>query len=279
MKEYKLKNHEPSYLPNGDFKLVWNDEFDGNELDRSKWNYRLAMMGKMHSAWTDDEGAVTLDGKSNVVFHLVEKDGKPVSAQLQTGSNFMDCPVVPTKFGKDALQWNIGKLSEPLFTHRYGYYECRCRLQTKTDAWWSAFWMQSPMIGASLNPADSGTELDIMECFKAGEITPHNAFTSGYGLDMKYKTAGGCKVDHNEWHRFGMLWDETGYTFYVDGKEDGHISDYVSHIPEFILISTEVKGYRYEDHQPVKEAFDAIGDTFTVDYIRVFDKIENNGEV
>lgn len=69
-----------------------------------------------------------------------------------------------------------------------------------------------------------------------------------------------------------MKWDETGYTFYIDGKEDGHISENISHIPEFILISTEVKGYRKEGHTAVKEAYDAIGDTFVVDYIRVFDK-------
>lgn len=274
MIEYGLRDHEPSYLPEGHFKLVWNDEFDGDVLDRSKWDYRLSMMGTIHPAWTDDEGAVTLDGKSHAVFHLIEKDGRPVSAQLQTGYNFMDRPIVPTKFGKDALQWNIGKLSESLFTHKYGYYECRCRLQARTDAWWSAFWVQSPMIGASLHPADSGTELDIMECFAKGEIAPHNAITGGYGLDAKVKMTGGGKVDHDAWHRFGMLWDETGYTFYVDGKENGHISDYVSHIPEFILISTEVKGYRFEDRQPVKEAFDAIGDTFIVDYVRVFDKVD-----
>ncbi len=42
MKEYKIENHEPSLLPDGmDFKLVWADEFDGTELDTSKWSFRL----------------------------------------------------------------------------------------------------------------------------------------------------------------------------------------------------------------------------------------------
>ncbi len=274
MKEFEIENHEPSYLPDGNYQLAWNDEFDGTELDRTKWDFRLSMMGKYHPAWTDCEEAVTVDGKSNVVFHLIEKDGRPVSAQLQTGSNFMDQPIVPTKFGQDALQWNIGKLKEPLFTHKYGYYECRCKIMAHPEVWWSAFWMQSPMIGASLNPADSGTELDIMECFTPGQIAPHNAFTGGYGLDMKRRKVGGKTVDPNGWHRFGMLWDETGYTFYIDGEEDGHISDFVSHIPEFLLISTEVVGYRHEDHKPIKEVFEHLGDTFLVDYVRVFDKID-----
>lgn len=134
--------------------------------------------------------------------------------------------------------------------------------------------MQSPMIGASLDPAESGTELDIMECFHSGEVVAHNAFTGGYGLDCKRASVGGVKgLDIEAFHRFGMLWDENGYTFYVDGVEDGHISQYISKRPEFILISTEVKGYRYEDHKPIQAAYDIIGkDTFVVDYVRVFDK-------
>lgn len=37
MKEYKVDGHVSSYLPEGkEWKLVWNDEFDGPELDTSK---------------------------------------------------------------------------------------------------------------------------------------------------------------------------------------------------------------------------------------------------
>ena len=276
MKRFFTEGHEPSFLPDaGEYTLVWNDEFDGEagaDFDRDKWDYRVSMMGKNHPAWVKDGAA--LDGKGNLAFRLMTaEDGRPVSAQLQTGYNFMDEPTVPTKFGADALQWNIGRLHENKFTHTYGYYECRCRLQQK-NGWWSAFWMQSPIIGASLDPAESGTEIDIMECFRPGDVVPHNAFTGGYGLDMKRSSAGkGMHLDPAVFHRFGMLWDETGYTFYVDGVEDGHVSDYVSRRPEFILISTEVMGYRSESHLPSKEAFDSVGDTFLVDYVRVFDRI------
>ena len=274
MNIYKVDGHENSILPEGNWKLVWNDEFDGNELDTSKWDYRTCMMGKVHPAWVRD--GVSLDGKGNLVFTLIEKDGKPVSAQLQTGYNFMDEPADGSKgFGSDSIYWPIGKLHENLYLKKYGYFECRCRLQQHPEAWWSAFWIQSPMIGASLDPATSGTELDIMECFNTGEIAAHNAFTGGYAHDLRKKSVGGISdgsIDQTVFHRFGMKWGETGYTFYIDGKEDGHISENISHIPEFILISTEVKGYRREGHTAVKEAYDAIGDTFVVDYIRVFDK-------
>ena len=272
MKNFELPLHEPSLLPEGNWKLVWNDEFDGTELDSSKWDYRLSMMGHEWPAWTNE--GVHLDGSSNAVFTLIERDGRPVSSQLQTGYNFMDQPVVSTTFGHDHLQWNIGKLHENKFTHGYGYYECRCRLQQK-DGWWTAFWIQSPVIGSSLDPKDSGVEIDVMECFRLGTVHPHNVFTGGYGLDMKNIKVGGFEgLDQSEFHRFGLLWDETGYTFYVDGVEDGKITGHLTARPEFILISTEVKGYRYEDHTPVQEAYEAIGDTFLVDYVRVFEKLD-----
>ncbi len=272
MQLYEVENHAPSMLPDGkEFRLVWQDEFDGDALDTTKWDYRLSMMGKVHPAWTDR--GVHLDGQGNCVFTVIEEDGRPVSSQLQTGYNFMDEPVEKTTFGEDHIQWNIGKLKQNKFTHAHGYYECRCKLQAK-PGWWSAFWVQSPIIGASLDPAYTGAEMDIMECFYPGNIHAHNIYTGGYGLDMSHSSVGGdINVDKDTYHTFGLLWDETGYTFYIDGKEDGKITTAVSHCPEFILISTEVNGYRNADHAPTAEARAAVGDTFLVDYVRVFDCI------
>ena len=52
MQKFDVTGHEPSLLPDGNWELVWNDEFDGTELDRTKWDYRLSMMGRRHPAWT-----------------------------------------------------------------------------------------------------------------------------------------------------------------------------------------------------------------------------------
>ena len=271
MKKFTVSGHEPSLLPDGEWKLVWSDEFDGTELDRTKWDYRLYMMGKRHRTW-DDEG-VKLDGKSNAVFSIYEKDGEICSSQLQTGYNYMDAPHEQLDCWNGGLVWPIGKLKENKFTHGYGYYECRCKLQEK-PGWWSAFWLQSPVIGSSLNPESSGVENDIMESFEPGHIHPHYNHYNGYGIDHKDKHCGGeFDIDLNEYHRFGMLWNKDGYTFYVDGKEDGHIDGPVSHIENFILISTEVKGYREKELCASEEAKAAVGDKFMVDYVRVFDEV------
>ena len=271
MKIFEVKDHAPSLLPDGyDFELVWSDEFDGDTLDETKWDYRLCMMGKRHPAWTD-KGVKIENGCA--VFSIFEENGEIVSSQLQTGYNFMDQPVEKTTFGRDHLQWQIGKLHENKFTHKFGYYECYCKLQ-QLPGWWSAFWIQSPIIGASLDSKKTGTEIDVMECFKPdGTIAAHNAFTGGYGLDMHRAKVGGKQVDPSEFHYFGFLWLPDKYVFYIDGVEDGVITDHLSHTEEFILISTETKGYRHEDHLPTEEAKATAktGDVFLVDHVRVFD--------
>ena len=272
MQIFEVKDHEASWLPEGNWKLAWADEFDGDTLDESKWCYRMSMMGANWPAWTDK--GVHIEN-SNAVFTLIkDENGMPVSSQLQTGRNFMDQPVEKTEFNSWKLQWNIGKLHENLFTHGPGYYECRCRLQQK-EGWWSAFWIQSPIIGASIDPKVSGVEVDVMESFHPGVINGHNVFTGGYGLDLQRQKVGGMEVDKTVYHRFGLRWNEEGYTFYIDGKEDGVVRQFQTAVPEFILISTEVRGYRKtEERLPMPEAYDAIGDTFMVDYVRVFDEIK-----
>ncbi|MBR5487572.1 MAG: family 16 glycosylhydrolase, partial [Phascolarctobacterium sp.] len=131
---------------------------------------------------------------------------------------------------------------------------------------WSAFWMQSPIIGASLDPAQAGVELDIMESFHPGDVIEHCCHYNGYGIDHRDSRGGVGKkgLDLNEYHTFAMEWDENGYTFYIDGEEDGKITDFLTARPEFILISTEVRGYRREHHSFEPEALEAYkaGDTF-----------------
>ncbi|MBR5188575.1 MAG: hypothetical protein IKW18_08890, partial [Clostridia bacterium] len=53
----------------------------------------------------------------------------------------------------------------------------------------------------------------------------------------------------------------------------GDLRENVSSIPEFLLISTETRGYRYENHKPTAAAIETakMGDVFLVDHVRVFD--------
>ena len=79
--EYVIAEHESSILPDGkNWKLVWSDEFDGVVIDGSRWRFREYMMGHRHKTWSDF--CASLDGKSNLVLSLVERDGDFFTSQL-----------------------------------------------------------------------------------------------------------------------------------------------------------------------------------------------------
>ncbi len=276
MQEFKVEGHEPSLLPEGDWKLVWNDEFDGTELDRSKWDFRLNFWGRRFKTYTDE--GVELDGNSNVKLHIIERDGHYYSPQLQTGANSFDKPVDPqlNPWGHTNF-WPLAEIDEPKFMHRYGYYEVRCKFQTQ-PGWWSAFWLQSPSIGTSYDPTYSGVEVDIMESFiRNGEVTSGN-YCGGYGNQCKKEARVKYIMDtpYEDWHRFGVDWSEDGYVFYCDGKETARATQYVSKIEQFILLTTECRGYRWGNmDQPADELKGiTLPDFFMADYVRVFDRVK-----
>lgn len=285
-------------LPSGKkFKLVWHDEFDGDRLDESKWSYRTNFWGR-RAHWfaaPEDNAVEVKDGLLHL--KLVKRaDGQFVSPQLQTGELVWDVPHRDTTKGTTGF-WPLPKREKPKFMHRYGYYECRCRLQ-QMSGWWTAFWMQTPMQGCSLDPRCAGIEHDIMESFEVGEVLPHAFHANGYGADYlgfrvprkpkgvtnaEHNKATAIKVDQTQFHTFGMLWESDGYTFYIDGKQrgpkvGGGEGEAVSQTDEFILVSTEAKWYRNDRMTgkgvPELEAAAASGDEFLVDYVRVYDMVE-----
>ncbi len=288
--------HVPSRLPpDRNWRLVWSDEFDGDTLDRSKWGFRLHLMQQRHNTFS--EGGAVLDGKGNLLLTLQERDGHYYAPHLQTGSNFLDRP--GEAYGK--FKWPIAEIEKPRFLHKYGYYEARCKLPTQ-PGWWVAFWLQSPTIGATLDPAVSGVELDIMENFTRDGVVSHCNHWNGYGADHRASGSGKRTLDDTPdgFHVFGLDWSRNGYVYYIDGKESwrvdapppdckmelrGHYACYrdrdgvwrsyspVSDCEQFILISAECNGYRQGD-LPSEELRKAVlPDYFVVDYVRVFDEI------
>ena len=288
MKEYKVANHEPSYLPEGEWELVWSDEFDGNELDETKWGYRLDFWGNRSLTFSKH---AFVEGDSCLHLPLVYEDGMYKSAHLQTGSLTYDKP-------KDSEGiWNFGKFEKPKFMHKFGYYEIRCKLP-KNNGWHAAFWLQAPGIGSHPNPKYCGIEVDIMESYRLpteGTVISGIGY-GGYGHDSVWPGHRPVQLtDPEGWHTFAVDWSKDGYIFYMDGVETHRqmAPDCpVSEVEQFILVSTECHGYNRsfanEVEQsdpsgnanvwcgkPVKELLKAeLPDEFVIDYVRVFDRVE-----
>ena len=288
MEKYSVENHADSFLPEGkSWSLVWSDEFDGDKLDETKWNFRTYFWGRKSPTFTDE--GVVLDGDSNLHIQLIEKDGDFYSAHLQTGSLTYDMPKDSDGF------WPMGKFQPAKFMHRFGYYEIRCRLP-KNPGWHAAFWLQAPGIGGHPDARYCGVETDIMENYRQhteGLMLCGNGF-GGYGKDAVWPGHFRFPFEETEdgWHYYGVDWSRDGYTFYADGKRigwQGPPKVPVSEVEEFILVSTECHGYHRcfgdgcgdDGHggvwacRPVEALKNAVlPDEFVVDHVRVFDKVK-----
>ena len=127
-----VAGHAESYLPpEKKWRLVWNDEFDGDSLDDAKWNYRLNFWGYPSPTFTTEGVEV---GGGTLKINLVRDGDDFRSAHLQTGGLTFDLPADPGRTGF----WPFGKKLPAKFMHRYGYYEIRCRLP-KHPGWHAAF--------------------------------------------------------------------------------------------------------------------------------------------
>jgi len=225
-----------STTASGDDNLIWSDEFNGRSLDLAKWGYYG--LGRRRDALNVKE-AVSLDGQG----HLV---------------------LTTSKVG-DA--WHTAMIStRGKFERAFGYFECRVRFQTQVGHW-SAFWLQSPKMGAVVGDTKtSGTEIDIFEYLvNRGDKIQHTLHWDGYGKDHK-----SAKQIHEEeglsrgWHTIGLEWTKNEYVFYVDGKETWRTDQAVSHAPEFIILSLEVGAWAGD----IAKA--TLPDSLVVDYVRVY---------
>ncbi len=220
------------------YKLVWNDEFDGTQLDTTKW--RVRGVGPRAVAYVSPR-AVKVEGGLLKLFALNEND---------------------TLFGSA-----VG--TQGLFMSKYGWYECRAQVQKSPGGVWSAFWIQSAEIAKGEDPAKFGAEIDIMECFrKLGEdivshnihwaYGPHQQSTHGYQSYLKGVGEG--------FHTFAVEWLPDRYIFYVDGMKFYEITQGISQIEEYMILSME---YPNNLEDVAKSVFP---DVFLVDYVRVYQK-------
>jgi beta-glucanase (GH16 family) len=225
-------------IPNiGDYTLAWEDNFEGPVLDTTKWRYRaennIRVFAKIlrSNVTMSDSGFVRLAAR---------KDGDNFSAsQIATHETYLQ---------------------------KYGYFEARCRVNS-TMGPHSAFWMQSPTMGATNNPTVDGTEIDIFEYHLANgpDIIHYNLHWNGYGTN--HQSTGSTDLipgTGTGFHTFGVEWTPAQYIFYVDGVEQWRSTSAVSRRSEFMLLSMEITGFggnRYAGVYP---------DYLDVDYVRAF---------
>lgn len=179
------------YIDGAAYYLTFEDEFEGDSLDTSKWEYCPEWKRQdLECYW--DNGCVSV------------RDGKLVlSAECRDGTFYMGAVRTKNKFEQ-----------------AYGYFEIKCKLNS-VPGYWSAFWIMGETVGNEDGSGTDGTEIDIMESAYFGRAINHALHWDGYGVNHKsigHQTENAGVYD-GEYHTFSLLWTQSEYVFYIDGAE------------------------------------------------------------
>jgi hypothetical protein len=184
-------------------ELVWSDEFDGDAIDPSNWNYDIGGWG-----WGNGEAQYYTD--------------RPENARVQNG-----LLVIEGRFERfeESYYTSARLITQDLREFQYGRIEARIKPPTGVGTW-PAFWMlgadfeRDPADPIQSNWPDIG-EIDIMEY--VGQ-KPDLVLGTLHGPG--YAGAGGLTrwnrrdyIVGDDFHTFAIDWDEEGIRWLYDGEE------------------------------------------------------------
>lgn len=234
--------------------LIWQDEFDGEVLDPSRWEAEIGGHG-----WGNNEWQFYTDRPENVRLeegHLV----------IEARDEFF----VRRNYTSGRIK------TQGLFSFTYGRVEARMKLPFGQGIW-PAFWMLGEDIVHTPWPASG--EIDIMEHIgrQPRHIygTVHGPGYSGGGGVGHFTTFPDGRLSE-EFHTYAIEWEPGEIRWYVDDEQFFKLTpqqvpgEWVFDKPYFILINLAVGGNwpGYPDDTTTFPQF------LTVDYVRVYQRPE-----
>ena len=186
-----------------EFQLVFSDEFDGAELDESKWTI------------VEGDGCPELCGFGNNELQVYSRDNIEVS-----GGTLKITALDNPQLG--AAAYTSGRINtRDKFEFRYGRVEFSARLPSG-QGMWPALWMLHADESV-YGPWPAGGEIDVMESFNPG-VTGNTATqsTTHYGLPGAPFTGTSSQNDNGvpldaAFHEYAVEWERDQLRFFVDG--------------------------------------------------------------
>ena len=203
--------------PAQEYKLVWEEQFNGQQLNLNDWYHRLP--GVRHDGF-NDATTVSLDGAGNLLI----------------------------KVYSDTINGKITHHTGMIATKReylYGRIEVRAAFTNESGSW-SAYWLQSATMGNPVgNPRVAGMEIDVVETLPADGRVHHNLHWDGYGADHKSagSKTGDLGANDGKFHTYTLEWTPLYYKFFVDGQQTWTYNAHVSQRSEYIILSSEVRNH------------------------------------
>ncbi len=236
--------HDNLTINGKEYVLTFEDNFDGTQLDLTKWERCPEWKRQnLNNYW--DDSMSWLDGEGNLIIGM--------------------------DYDEDGDRYISGGVrSKGLFQQTYGYYEIRCKIN-EIDGWWTAFWLMGESVANENDSGADGTEIDIYEsAYFSEKQIQHTLNWDGYG--EAHKSEGrvvSADVYDGDYHTFSLLWTRTGYTYYIDGvktwKTDAAAAKGTCKVQLYMKITAETgswTGLPDENFLP---------DLMKVDYVRVYE--------
>ncbi len=200
--------------PNPDeWKLTWNDEFEGKEIDRSKWDFDLGngFFNYDANVWIGGWGNNELQYYTREPENAFVKDGMlhiRAVKESYNGSGYTSARLKSRK-----------RDGSPLFNKKYGRFEFRAKLPTGQGVW-PALWMlpQDEKYGGW--PASG--EIDVLEV--KGQEPTKVLGTLHFGSRWPANTLAGKDYvlpregTIADFHIYALEWEPGEIRWYVDGQ-------------------------------------------------------------
>ena len=215
---YEVEIYDTADVQRDGYELYWNDEFNGTELDSTKWlnQYLPHATASEIGAMTDYEmadGVLTLKiDEDHPTFYDIESDkGFKVSSIQTYEKNWLH----------DVNAKNVDAFDG--FRTQYGYFEIRYKMPACGGGGHVAFWMVGTQADARVDGRGSqqNSEIDVTET----KFSSPNSYTPRiYGQDdpdmVNWSAAVELEGDYvNQWHTYAVDWTPEYIAFFVDGVE------------------------------------------------------------
>jgi beta-glucanase (GH16 family) len=239
---------DPSLMLPG-YRLVWNDEFNGTQLDPSKW-YVVNSLGSKQQ-----QGCCLNYSYSSVI--------TPDQAQVHDGM----LTITTERNTGGGPAYKTGAITTetlsdiPTFTFTYGRIDIRARLPRGRGVWPAMWLVTSPAT------APASYEIDIMEML--GE-DPHTLYqVVHHGQDREYCSDKG--PDYSQaFHIFTLDWEPGKLTWAIDGQTLCTATRLVPSQPMYIIINTALSDGNWGE---AVSSSTPLPQTFKIDYVRVYKRI------
>lgn len=251
-----LANDKSSRLPNGNWQLVFSDEFDGRELNPNKWtkcywweNNGCTNLGNNELQWYMHNNVDLAGGHLRLQARRERvrgHEGRPfdyTSGIVTTGRHYEE------------------RAQPDRFATRFGYFEIRAKVP-KGKGLWPAIWL----LPSTQKPLP---EIDIMEVL--GHATNVLQLHIHYDDDGEPRNPG-VEVRTSDlssgWRTYGLDWSRDAVAWYLDGREVWRYEER-AHIPDepmYLLLNLAVGG----DWPGAPDGNTVFPADFLIDYVRVW---------